>query len=280
MSALHKLNTHLERLDTAQGHPAVCRVIAGMIHDLVPVDEVSILRYPAGKVPVIDYREERDTLSPQNLDHFVKGAFVLDPYYIAVTRQGRYGFFTLSELAPSSFRQGEYYRTYYRYTGVEDECGYLVRGVDEGFVNISLARTQRGSRFSNTELRLLGDLTGVMKLVFSSNPRRESDGSHLAPRFEIDQAIHLFGADVLTQREQEIVSQILYGYTGKQIASNLGISIDTVKLHRRNAYNKLGVTSQIELFHAFIQTLPTAETSAEDADDSRPRRHVRSRSGT
>jgi DNA-binding NarL/FixJ family response regulator len=64
-----------------------------------------------------------------------------------------------------------------------------------------------------------------------------------------------FGHPLLTPREQQIINAILHGHTSKALASELGISVETVKLHRKNAYRKLAVRNQTELFHTFIQTL-------------------------
>ena len=39
------------------------------------------------------------------------------------------------------------------------------------------------------------------------------------------------------------------------IAEKLGISIETVKLHRKHAYAKLDINSQAELFYLFMEAL-------------------------
>ena len=64
-----------------------------------------------------------------------------------------------------------------------------------------------------------------------------------------------FGGGCLTPRASEVVNAILHGNASKAIAALLGISVETVKLHRKNAYRKLGVRNQSELFYRFIQTL-------------------------
>lgn len=45
----------------------------------------------------------------------------------------------------------------------------------------------------------------------------------------------------LNRREKEILMLTAQGYTIAQIASKLFISIDTIKFHRKNTFNKLGV---------------------------------------
>ena len=56
----------------------------------------------------------------------------------------------------------------------------------------------------------------------------------------------------LTPREYEIVSLLMRGYLYKQCSTELGISIDTVKFHARNAYRKLNVAGRSELFSVFL----------------------------
>lgn len=61
-----------------------------------------------------------------------------------------------------------------------------------------------------------------------------------------------FGVEVLTSRELEITRLILVGHSSNSISMNLGISLPTVKTHRRNIYNKLQISSQAELFSLFL----------------------------
>jgi DNA-binding NarL/FixJ family response regulator len=51
----------------------------------------------------------------------------------------------------------------------------------------------------------------------------------------------------LTPREVEIISAIVAGYTNKDIAQKFSISEQTVKHHLTNIYDKLGVSTRLEL---------------------------------
>lgn len=53
-------------------------------------------------------------------------------------------------------------------------------------------------------------------------------------------------AEVLSEREQEVLALIAKGFRNKEVADKLFISISTVKSHIHNIYEKLHVTSRIE----------------------------------
>jgi DNA-binding NarL/FixJ family response regulator len=52
--------------------------------------------------------------------------------------------------------------------------------------------------------------------------------------------------DVLTPREEEILSNLAKGFVTKEIADKLGISYATVRFHLRHIYDKLHVHSRVE----------------------------------
>jgi DNA-binding NarL/FixJ family response regulator len=61
----------------------------------------------------------------------------------------------------------------------------------------------------------------------------------------------------LTPRELEIVSAVVAGYSNKEIAEYFRISEDTVKHHLSNIFDKLGVSTRLELaLFAVNQSVP------------------------
>ena len=63
----------------------------------------------------------------------------------------------------------------------------------------------------------------------------------------------------LTQREMEILELLAKGYANKEIASRLGTSVETVRVHVRHIYEKLHVHSRTE---AAAQYLSSGERGA------------------
>jgi two-component system, NarL family, nitrate/nitrite response regulator NarL len=51
----------------------------------------------------------------------------------------------------------------------------------------------------------------------------------------------------LTPRELEIVASVVVGESNKDIAAKFGISLQTVKHHLTNIYDKVGVSNRLEL---------------------------------
>ena len=52
---------------------------------------------------------------------------------------------------------------------------------------------------------------------------------------------------MLTPREKEVIPLLARGLLIKEIADELGISLNTAKLHSCNIYRKLGVNNKTEL---------------------------------
>jgi DNA-binding CsgD family transcriptional regulator len=72
------------------------------------------------------------------------------------------------------------------------------------------------------------------------------------------QAMQQFGSSRLSQREAEIVQLVLVGHCNKSIANLLDISTETVKVHRKRIYTKLGVMTYGGLFSVFFAALAHA----------------------
>jgi two-component system, LuxR family, response regulator DctR len=53
----------------------------------------------------------------------------------------------------------------------------------------------------------------------------------------------------LSQREREVLNELLQGHYNKNIADHLGITQRTVEFHRANIFEKMGVSSAVELAH-------------------------------
>jgi DNA-binding CsgD family transcriptional regulator len=214
--------------------------------------------YPGTDLPVIEYFEVPEDGGSSTLDVFVKGAFLLDPYYLAA-RDRRFGVFRLRDLSPRGFRESEYYKTWYRNCGYQDECGYLLPIGEEGFVNIALGKTSPRASFTKRERAVLEAIYPTIETLCRQHwAGAGSEPAAVNLRAQLHNALESFGSSLLTERETQVINLVLHGHSTKTVAEKLSISVETVKLHRKHAYAKLEVRSQAELFYLFLDSLMSA----------------------
>jgi len=60
----------------------------------------------------------------------------------------------------------------------------------------------------------------------------------------------------LSPREREVLDELIRGHYNKNIADHLGITPRTVEFHRANIFEKMGVSSAIELAHKLGRLQP------------------------
>ena len=258
MQALAKFSEHLAELIPATGTREFPALLVTMLRQLVHCDDATVIVYPGTDLPVIEYSEMPTGATRSTLDVYVKGAFLLDPFYLAA-RDRSFGVFRLRELAPKDFKSSDYYKTWYLNCGYQDECGYLIPVGTEGFVNIALGKNQPRVRFTKPELAVLEDIRPTVDTLCQqhwANARSKSPGVNL--RGQLHAALNSFGSSLLTEREAQVIKLVLHGHSTKTLAEKLSISMETDKLHRKHAYAKLEVSSQAELFYLFLDSVMSA----------------------
>ena len=262
------LETLFTAFNATVGKPAMTDAAFGdtfrqMMTALVRFDYVVVFAYRAKERPIDLYSTfDRD-------EHIVfvtlyqAGPYLLDPFY-HTARERREGVFRMRELAPDRFFSSEYYRTYYVQTGLAEEIGFFVPVDGDITVVLSLMRREQTGAFPPAEfttLRRAEPLVASMVKHYWSG---------LAPRFDAQLAARgksrrkseiLPRADTvwhdlnLTGRETAIVELVLQGHSSESIGLKLNISTGTVKVHRRNVYRNLGISSQTQLLSLYLKNL-------------------------
>jgi len=218
------------------------------------------------------YQSERPlclshTFSPKKastyVDDYQKGPYLLDPFFKACSRHIETGLYRIRNIAPDRFYQSEYYRSYYNQTGLSDEICYAFY-LDKGVaIVISLMRSGKSSRFSAREFRLLNQVVPVIVSMAQRHWHNVPDrfnidtenGGQSDEYSLIESTVSTMFAKRLTPRETQVVAQVLEGHSSDSIAKDLGISVGTVRIHRRNIYAKLQISSQQELFSIFFKQI-------------------------
>jgi DNA-binding NarL/FixJ family response regulator len=75
---------------------------------------------------------------------------------------------------------------------------------------------------------------------------------HLAAPFAAQQRSKV-PPSALTSREAEVLRQVSQGYSNKELAARLGVSIKTIEVHKANAMRKLDLRGRIELLRYALQ---------------------------
>jgi len=244
----HKLASVLPQIGTDQ----LAESLIAMIKGLVPTDNAAIIQYGRNQKPILLYNDYPTVERKRLINNFLKGPFLLDPFYRCGKESETSGLHQLVDLAPEGFQETEYYRIHFRHTKLKDEVGYIIHLNADQFINISLGQLNYINEYN---IELLRDITPIIEQVCQlhfSNMEKATD-SHLPE--QLDSALNHFGTAFLTDRECQVVRLFLHGHSTKSIAERLGISPETVKLHRKNSYAKLDISSQAELFHLFIDSL-------------------------
>ena len=233
-----------------------------LMRAMVRFDYAVIFAYRGKERPLDLY----STFTPDEHVIFVSlyqaGPYLLDPFYHAA-REPKPGVWRMRELAPDRFFSSEYFRSYYTQTGLAEEVGFFVTLPGEMTVVLSLMRKERSGAFSAAEFGLIKSaepiVSGLVRQAWAD----------LGPRFDATLAkrgkgrrntAHLAADRVwrdlnLTEREASIVELVLQGHSSESIGLRLGISTGTVKVHRRNVYRKLGISSQTQLLSIYLKTL-------------------------
>jgi DNA-binding NarL/FixJ family response regulator len=115
-----------------------------------------------------------------------------------------------------------------------DNPTYIARAVALGAAGYLLKSATRNEIIAGIRAAAAGET------IWSRDELRRVSGALAAPRNGSD-------ADVpLTKRESEVLKQLAFGLTNKEIAQSLGISYETVKEHVQHILRKIGVSDRTQ----------------------------------
>lgn len=239
--------------------------LLAFVRALVAFDSAVLMAYPGdSKLLVLEDQLAAGDRAPFD-GPYRNGLYLLSPLYLA-SRAGRRGCFHIDEIAPRGFTDSEFYQLYYSTNGSIDQVAYLCESTRGTPVAISIERTEQLPPFGRRERRILADAAElVAQLVRQQRWPAGLVDNTAAPldmHAHLENVLSLFGSSTLTPREREVVRLILRGYPSKSVARELNISTQTEQVHRKNIYQKLGISSHSELFTLFFDAIasPAAGT--------------------
>lgn len=247
--------------------PAFPATLARLLRGLVPYDSTVIFAYIGDKPPIDLFHDIEFAPEFGSFEEYQCGAYLLDPFFHACQRGVGPAVHRLKDFAPDHFFRSEYYRAYYAKTNIIDEIGIFTPFTDGGTIVISVSRHKGSRPFSRRDVARCEAIEPLVRAAVLQHWRNPEMVELATPadarRYDtlparIRAASGADGRPVLTEREAEVVSLILRGHSSVSVAVRLGISAGTVKVHRKNIYAKLGISSQAELFSVFLPLLTGA----------------------
>lgn len=240
--------------------------------NLAPFELGAIFVYRGRSRPLPVYDNFAMADARKGIAAYVEGTYVLNPLYQAYQKGLDPGVYRMCDLAPDAFFESEYYKAHRVMPSRKEEIGYLTENWPQGMqelllvlalgknalAEITLSRSRDGTGFSDAEIAGLSEVIPLVGALFRRYWREFGDAGSRTPPPDsrVDDAFADFAKSVLTVREREVTQLILRGHSSESICLNLGISLGTVKTHRKNVYAKLAISSQSELLSLFLQSLP------------------------
>ncbi len=259
---LEQWSRGISEIVAAQRSSAFLGALLASVKRLVDFDFVMVFAYCGTSRP-LTLGDTLDTARHRIIaDDYAAGPFLLDPFFRLVEEGQRSGCFRLHDVAPDHFRRSEYFRVHYSRTGIGEEIGVFF-DLGRGLTGVtSFGRWDVSPPISRADLDILRALEPAIGALCAGHwanlhGRREAQPLAVGADFQ-----------ALTLREREIVTMVLRGHSTESIAMQLGISPGTVKIHRKNIYRKMNVSTQAELFAAFIGFAAPASYSPGDMEEA------------
>ena len=191
-----------------------------------------------------------------NLDIYLDGVYELDPFFVSFSKNRQTCAMLIRDVAPDRFQLTEYYRRYYRNIELRDEMALFTELGDDRYLSFSIARRVSEPRFRRHELKYIErDLPVLAALCRQHFKQASTQPNDASAEQRLEFALERFGEEALTPRERDVAVCILKGHSSKSTAREIEVSPETVKIHRKNIYRKLNVSSQSDLFVRFVATL-------------------------
>jgi len=255
---------YIARLIEHLDQPTFPDVLINALAQIASFDSTVIYLYQRDFTPIdlFHWPAHNAIASSSTLDEYEASAYLLDPFFQACQRRIEPGAYTLRGIAPDRFFHSEYFRTYYIKTRITDELGLFAHLSEHRSIVISLCREGSHRRFSRREIRDLKAVEPIVRAavlhhwkaaVREPNP---NEGPQISLESIVQSAPTQPGKSALTAREAEVVGLVLQGHSSESAGLLLGISRNTVKVHRKHVYAKLGISTQAELFSTFLPALP------------------------
>lgn len=216
-------------------------------------DNTTVLAYFRDETPQILLTDSETRAVHQNMSHvYLSGAYLLDPFYELHNSGADTNLYRMSDIAPDQFSRNQYFLEYYQRTTIIDEIAFIIWPSPQMSVHVCLGRDVKSKRrFTIREISSTKKVLPIVETLVCEhwgNLRfsREDHGENVLERMvRLVAETHSIN---LTKRQAEVALLVLRGHSSASIGLRLDISPQTVKVFRKQLYQKCNISSQAELF--------------------------------
>ncbi len=252
----------LQPVDPSQVWPYVFNTLC----EGVLVSSLAVIEYSLDAMPKVLVNISEDDPVGHRISAYLKGAYLLDPFFRASSREDVEGFYSIENLSSQDSGEREYFESFFSVYGLGDEVNVFRQLGDGNSLAVSLGREVGAPKFSKSDHAILRDCHPFLSQLALQLHQGMAGQSGSASRLlqahfhqGLKTAIERLGSSLLTPREKTVFDFLIRGYSVKSTADRLNIREGTVRMHRYNIYVKLDVSSQTELFALIMESLKTIQ---------------------
>lgn len=226
------------------GEPGFATGLLNAMQNILPASHCTVFALGRdGRVSAISTASVYGEAATTTAQSYVRMGFDLQDsnmVWLAKQRQPKTFSMWLSHQLADEVANEEYRKVCYGENGIRERMSILLFLEDGKRIAISFYRNLSFVPFTQADFSRLSELATFFMAAVKCHVRmvqKDAGGSDL----------HLQILKQLTQRERQVVSQILSGHTTKEASQALKISPTTVLTYRYRAFTKLGIRTQREL---------------------------------
>lgn len=248
----------LGALTRALGRHAFEQQLMDLLNQILPIDHCVVFTYSRDGVGhLFTHGKMPDQVAQSLAEDYVNRYHERDPMFAKLRDLDSAAPDTTYALNLRTSYDPAYRSHFFDRTGLIDKASTVGR-VEHGSVLCNFYRMGASGAYSQAEWERLEQVLPLITGLISAHYQLVA---HALPRLEAKTAqsrtpslVHtIIGKrqapfDRLTLREREVCERILLGYTSIGIGLDLNIAPSSVLTYRKRAYQKLGISSQNELF--------------------------------
>ncbi|WP_041528148.1 helix-turn-helix transcriptional regulator [Paracoccus aminophilus] len=270
--AARRSDDALARLILASDQPDFDRHLTQTLQELISFDLAMISLYQDKELVEVSSAALPERIESEVLHSYAGHTYQHSPFFQMHRRKMSSGFYLMEKMARNPALSRPSTAAEMLEIDQQEEVGYLTAGwpkrlkemdiairvSERHTVQVALYRT--GNRgFSASDLSAVEPIQSSLMAICQRH--WHSRTRHLqASQDPILAALHRLGGGSLSARELEVMRQLISGVAEKEIAAALEVSAETVKTHRKRAYQKLDVASRVELLVKLLDQKAGAET--------------------